>query len=104
MQFKNPYGETRNVPMLGGGPMGKVVEKDEVVDVPEEYAENFVEAGWIAIDKAARQAEKEHPLRLHARQHQLGQTVEPLDGCEICNPPADNPPANDPAPAEKQEG
>lgn len=41
-QLRCPYPEPRRVPWLGD----QVVEPDEVVDIPDEFVDNFRAAGW----------------------------------------------------------
>lgn len=46
MQLRCPYPEARELPWFG-----RVVEPDEVIDIPDEVAENFLAAGWKAPDE-----------------------------------------------------
>lgn len=44
MKFRNPYGEDRVVPALN-----RIVQADEVVDVPDALADGFHAAGWSEV-------------------------------------------------------
>ncbi len=46
MQLRCPYPEARELPWFG-----RVVEPDEVVDIPDDLVENFVAAGWKRPDE-----------------------------------------------------
>lgn len=52
-KVKQVYGEVRHVPWLG-----RDVQPDEVVDVPEEELAGYLEAGWEPADKATRAAQQ----------------------------------------------
>lgn len=41
--IRNPFPEERRLPWLGD----RVVAPDEVVDVPDEHLDNYLEAGWV---------------------------------------------------------
>lgn len=47
-KYRNPYDEPREVPLLG-----RVVDVDEVVPVPDALAPSFLEAGWIEDEPPA---------------------------------------------------
>ncbi len=46
MQLRCPYPETRELPWFG-----RLVEPDEVVDIPDDLVENFLAAGWKSPDE-----------------------------------------------------
>ena len=67
VMLRSPYDEPRDVPWLNRTGE-RAVEPDELVDVPDELAENFLEAGWI--DPAAESAQ---PKKARGKQKQADQ-------------------------------
>ncbi|MCK2242146.1 MULTISPECIES: hypothetical protein [unclassified Crossiella] len=51
--MRSPYDEDRHIPWLG-----RDVSPDEVVEVPAEFVENFLAAGWTEADKPAAPRKK----------------------------------------------
>lgn len=52
MKLRCPYPEPRDVPWLGREGE-RAVQPDEIVDIPAEYVDNFVAAGWTKPDAPA---------------------------------------------------
>ncbi len=45
-KIRSPFDEDRRIPWLGD----RVVEPDEVVEIPDEWLPNFLAGGWKQVD------------------------------------------------------